>query len=56
MYVLSCNCPSITLPDEKEPSVYAWYTFPTFSVPNVQQEDEVCDAQKFLSSLKKVSL
>lgn len=56
MYVLSCKCPNITLPDEEESSVYAEgessvyaeYTFPTSSVPTAQQEDEVCDADQFL--------
>lgn len=43
MYVLSCKYPTIT-PDEEESSVYVEYTFPTSSVPTVQQEDEVCDA------------
>lgn len=41
--------PTIILPDEEGPSVYVWSASPTFSVPNVQQEDETLDAHQFLT-------
>lgn len=33
---------------KRDKSVYVWYAPPTFSVPNVQQEDETGDTYQFL--------